>query len=184
MLEAAVVRMTADFAPGIFACPKCGFRLISSNLNMGSGTVTAATDCEDDCGNCGIPLTRVTWKEEAHDAYKTAESQFERAMEAEKKLAAIVSAIEPVRDWYDGEPADGDVHVPRELADIITDIVSDLQSDRDGALKMHAALQPFAACMEYIKDDEDDEEWAKFRLIIRNYRDAQAARDSYGADPK
>jgi len=37
------------------------------------------------------------------------------------------------------------------------------------------ALEPFAACCEQIKDDEDNEEWAKFNLLILNYRKARAA---------
>jgi hypothetical protein len=36
------------------------------------------------------------------------------------------------------------------------------------------ALQPFAECIEYINPEEDDEEWAKFRLLIKNYRQAAA----------
>lgn len=38
---------------------------------------------------------------------------------------------------------------------------------------LRAALQPFADCCEYIKKSEDDDEWAKFRLIIKNYRQAR-----------
>lgn len=37
------------------------------------------------------------------------------------------------------------------------------------------ALEPFANCCEHITDDEDDEEWAKFRLLIKDYRRAKAA---------
>lgn len=37
------------------------------------------------------------------------------------------------------------------------------------------ALQPFAACCDHIRDDEDDEEWAKFRLLVKDYRRARAA---------
>lgn len=41
--------------------------------------------------------------------------------------------------------------------------------------RLRAALQPFADCCEYIKKSEDDDEWAKFRLVIKNYRDAREA---------
>lgn len=35
------------------------------------------------------------------------------------------------------------------------------------------ALHPFAKCCEeWIEDSEDDEEWAKFRLLIGDYRRA------------
>jgi len=37
------------------------------------------------------------------------------------------------------------------------------------------ALKPFADCIEQIVDDEDDEEWAKFRLLIKDYRRAAQA---------
>lgn len=37
------------------------------------------------------------------------------------------------------------------------------------------ALLPFADCLQYIEIDEDDEEWAKFRLLIKHYRQAAVA---------
>ena len=37
------------------------------------------------------------------------------------------------------------------------------------------ALEPFAACTDQISADEDDEEWAKFRLLIKDYRRATTA---------
>ena len=40
---------------------------------------------------------------------------------------------------------------------------------------LRGALRPFAECCEQISDDEDDEEWAKFRLLIKDYRRARAA---------
>lgn len=39
------------------------------------------------------------------------------------------------------------------------------------------ALKPFAACTDQIGAAEDDEEWAKFRLLIGDYRRARAAYD-------
>jgi Lar family restriction alleviation protein len=38
-----------------------------------------------------------------------------------------------------------------------------------------AALKPFAECCDQIADTESPEEWAKFRLLVKNYR---AARDA------
>lgn len=38
-----------------------------------------------------------------------------------------------------------------------------------------AALTPFANCNVHIDQAEDDEEWAKFRLLIKDYRRAAAA---------
>lgn len=41
--------------------------------------------------------------------------------------------------------------------------------------ELREALKPFADCIDQIAPDEDDEEWAKFRLLIKNYRRAAAA---------
>lgn len=41
--------------------------------------------------------------------------------------------------------------------------------------KLAGALEPFAKCVEQIGDEESDEEWAKFRLLIKDYRRASAA---------
>ena len=49
-----------------------------------------------------------------------------------------------------------------------------IQSARNEA-RMREALEPFAACCQQIADDESDEEWAKFRLLIKDYRRARAA---------
>lgn len=39
--------------------------------------------------------------------------------------------------------------------------------------RMKEVLKPFVDCCEYISDVEDDEEWAKFRLLIKDYRAAK-----------
>ena len=39
---------------------------------------------------------------------------------------------------------------------------------------LREALKPFADCCDQIEDTEDDEEWAKFRLLIKDYRAARA----------
>lgn len=41
--------------------------------------------------------------------------------------------------------------------------------------RLREALKPFADCCDQIADDEDDEEWAKFRLLIKDYRRARQA---------
>lgn len=81
------------FVRGVFGCSKCGFRLTKSNLNARDGSVTVNDECEDDCPNCAIPMTRVTWEEDAHDAYKTAESQMNRALKAERERDALADAL-------------------------------------------------------------------------------------------
>jgi hypothetical protein len=46
---------------------------------------------------------------------------------------------------------------------------------REALEESFEALLPFAHCLQYIEVDEDDDEWAKFRLLIINYRDAAKA---------
>ena len=41
--------------------------------------------------------------------------------------------------------------------------------------RLREALKPFADCCDQIAEDESDEEWAKFRLLIGDYRRARAA---------
>jgi hypothetical protein len=74
------------FVPGAFACEVCDFRLTASFLNARDGSVTANNEHDEDCPNCSVPMTRVTWEQEARDAFKTAESQMNRAIEAETQL--------------------------------------------------------------------------------------------------
>lgn len=60
-------------------------------------------------------------------------------------------------------------------ADCIETLSAALTAQADEIERLRTALKPFADCCEYISDDEDNDEWAKFRLIIKNYRDARAA---------
>ena len=46
---------------------------------------------------------------------------------------------------------------------------------REVEARLREALKPFADCCEEINDSESDEEWAKFRLLIKDYRRAQDA---------
>lgn len=41
--------------------------------------------------------------------------------------------------------------------------------------RMLRALEPFAQCVDQVAADESDDEWAKFRLLVGNYRDAANA---------
>jgi hypothetical protein len=55
------------------------------------------------------------------------------------------------------------------------DRIADLLDEAGHAVReCLAALKPFADCIEHINPEEDDEEWAKFRLLIKNYRQAAA----------
>lgn len=51
--------------------------------------------------------------------------------------------------------------------------ISALEANLQTALE---ALEPFAKCAaEWIPPEDDDEEWAKFRLLVKDYRRAHAA---------
>lgn len=50
---------------------------------------------------------------------------------------------------------------------------------REHAEGLAEALEPFANCVEQIDAEEDDEEWAKFRLLIKHYRAAAKALAAY-----
>lgn len=72
------------YCPGVLRCAKCDFRLIKTTLTPAGAF---ANEEPDSCPNCNVPMWRVTWQDEAHEAYRVAESQMERALGAEKKLA-------------------------------------------------------------------------------------------------
>lgn len=82
------------YCPGIWRCVKCDFRLIQSNLNANTGTVTARNDPGDKCPNCGSPLWRVSERQERIEAMEIAEQQFGRADAAEKALAEIHAVLD------------------------------------------------------------------------------------------
>lgn len=46
------------YVPGVWRCAKCDFRLIQSNLNANTGTVTARDTPGDKCPNFGMGFTR------------------------------------------------------------------------------------------------------------------------------
>jgi hypothetical protein len=52
------------------------------------------------------------------------------------RLDAVTKAVEPILHWYQS-----DEHDPRPLADILTDVVADLQHDRAEALKLDAVTK-------------------------------------------
>ena len=77
-----------DLVPGVVHCARCNFRLNRVTLYMGNGAICPGGSETEQCPNgCG-PMWPVTWKQEAEDAYKTAESQFERAKAAEDQIDA------------------------------------------------------------------------------------------------
>lgn len=68
----------------------------------------------------------------------------------------------------------------KSVQDNQPDRIADLLDEAGFAMaELLGALKPFAECIEYINPEEDDEEWAKFRLLIRNYRLAAETFNKY-----
>ena len=94
-LLAEQARTEPDLAPGVMRCARCKFRLHRINLNVNVGTVTAGDNKTEPCPNgCG-PLWPVTWKQEADDCMKSAESLLDRAVAAEKALEDLRARLGP-----------------------------------------------------------------------------------------
>lgn len=82
------------YCPGVLCCAKCGFRLTKTVLTPDGAF---CDESPDTCPNCNVPMWKITWSDEAHQAYKVAESQMDRAIEAEKALAAQSAEIERLK---------------------------------------------------------------------------------------
>lgn len=113
----------------------------------------------------------------------------------EVKKLATEAAIDRTHLKVDCKLCDSLIYRLHTRADIRRNIphrksVQDGQPDRIADLLDEAghavtecleALKPFAECIEHINPEEDDEEWAKFRLLIKNYRLAAATFAKYAA---
>ncbi|WP_226018431.1 hypothetical protein [Novosphingobium sp. FKTRR1] len=84
--------------PGVLRCPRCSFRLVKMTLTP-SGAF--ANPEPDDCPNCASPLWRVTWEDEAKDAYKVAESQMDRALAAERHAETLHGQLQRMIDRWE-----------------------------------------------------------------------------------
>lgn len=84
-----------------------------------------------------------------------------------------------IRNYPDGwTPREHTIAVLREFKAAIAAMQPQAPATGDvGELveQVAAALKPFVDCCEWISDDESDEEWAKFRLLIGDYRRAKEA---------
>ncbi|MCA0214568.1 MAG: hypothetical protein LCH79_15490 [Proteobacteria bacterium] len=95
VLAQRVPQPAPDFVPGVMHCARCKFKLHRMNLNVNVGTVTAGNNKTEPCPNgCG-PLWPVTWKQEADDCMKSAESLLDRAVAAEKALEDLRARLGP-----------------------------------------------------------------------------------------
>lgn len=105
-----------------------------------------------------------------------------------ERVAAMIAALPPVKQSV-GKFQRGD-HVEKisgskwrgkivgEYATELTPEGYAVESDTEtGSVQIYPAkaLRPFADCCDQIADTEDDEEWAKFRLLIKDYRRASQA---------
>ena len=65
------------YIPGEFKCGKCGFELIQSSINMGSGAVTTDNKNDTKCLNCNVIMWRVTWQSVAEKGMASIDELFE-----------------------------------------------------------------------------------------------------------
>lgn len=94
-------------------------------------------------------------------------------METIEKLRELREVYEEIVEqviW----PQDYSLNV-RIVVKAIPTILDELERLREENGAKDAALKPFADCCEQIGDEESDEEWAKFRLLIGDYRRARTA---------
>ncbi len=80
-----------DVVPGKVHCAKCGFTLQRVNLYMLSGATGPGGEETEPCPNDGTPLLPVTWEQEAREAMRMAEQQFDRAHALEAAGAELVA---------------------------------------------------------------------------------------------
>lgn len=79
-----------------------------------------------------------------------------------------------------------------EAADPIARVLMDERSRQEERVRvLEEALRPFAKCADEIDYDDrerevptSDEEWAKFRLLVGDYRRARAALGNGGGDAR
>jgi hypothetical protein len=66
---------------------------------------------------------------------------------------------------------------PSANAELIVEAVNALPRLLAALAKARAALKPFADCCDQIDAAESDDEWAKFRLLVKDYRHAREVVD-------
>lgn len=90
-----------------------------------------------------------------------------------ERLRGLIERIEVVYDnltpgVIDRADLDGMASTCRQAATALAAQAEEIE-------RLRGALKPFADCCDQIDDSEDDEEWAKFRLLIKDYRAAKSA---------
>lgn len=85
---------------------------------------------------------------------------------------AVVNSMSPGRREQDAE---ADAHFIADAYNTHHETGLTPRQLAEQRAEMIEALEPFAACADQIATDEDGEEWAKFRLLIKHYRAAAQA---------
>lgn len=88
--------------PGAYRCAKCGFRLQQMNLNAQDGTVTSRDQAGDVCPNDGAPLWRVTWKDDAAEAFDQIQALIDENARLREANGILEDALQEVGDDYPG----------------------------------------------------------------------------------
>ena len=86
------------FCPGTWRCPKCEFVLLQRNLNALDGSVTARDEAGDKCPNCNNTLWRVSWEQEAREAYGVVERYFDEKQAAVAELTTLRARVAELAD--------------------------------------------------------------------------------------
>ncbi|WP_420140183.1 hypothetical protein [Sphingomonas sp.] len=122
--------------------------------------------------------------------------------DTQRCLDRVIAKLKSARDWYDATPTPTNVEpggrrealcrmaaldeemglpdcTPEEAVEAVAAVRTNVKPELVEALE---AMKPFADCAsEYIAADEDDEEWAKFRLIVKDWRRLEAAYSALSA---
>lgn len=192
-VEAGAKRIEAAerlvYVPGVWRCPKCNFRLVQSNLNANTGTVTARDEPGDKCPNCASPLWRCSWKIEAQENLTIGEQQVARAVAAEARVRGHQSECDEVEQilgkalgypWYKDDQknfpnsteADGvcvGEHVPSSIA---MEAANRIRAAEARAEKMRAALELAEAAID------DCQSWRSHN----HHKELSAVRAALAAD--
>ena len=133
------------FAPGLWRCCECDFRLQTSVINVAAGVVGANMKRPEPCPNDNTAMVRVTWKECAENNAEAADEQAERAHNAERRLMLCrVKALEEAKTALASLPARDDGSTVKQIAQCIHTIHA-LMSPEESEHRLTKADAQFAA---------------------------------------
>lgn len=86
-LEREIARLeTLVYVPGVRRCAKCSFRLVSTNLHVPSGGMSANNDPQDCPNGCG-PLWRLTERDAGNELIDRMDQSFANGLERAAQIA-------------------------------------------------------------------------------------------------